>query len=54
LVQPILDADHLGDLLWSGPKLEFFFFSIDVEMEYSSSNINVCSRGAEEWSPKDE
>jgi hypothetical protein len=37
-----------------GLNSNFSSFSIDVEMDYSSSNINVCSHGAEEWSPKDE
>jgi hypothetical protein len=25
-----------------------------VEADFSSSNINLCSRGTKEWSPKDE
>jgi hypothetical protein len=38
----------------SMPKLKLFFFAIDVEADFSSSNVNLCSCGAEEWSPKNE
>ena len=52
-VQPVLDFDH-GALLLLGPKVELLFFAIDVEADFSSSNINLCSSCAEEGSPKDE
>jgi hypothetical protein len=37
--------DH-GALLLSGPKIKLLFFAIDVEADFSSFNINLCSRGA--------
>jgi hypothetical protein len=52
-VRPVLDTDH-GALLLSVPKVKLFFFAIDVEAHFSSSNINLSSYSAKEWSPKDE
>ena len=52
-IRLILDMDH-GALLLPGPKVKLLFFAIDVEADFSSSNINLCSQGAEEWLPKDE
>ena len=52
-VRPILDSYH-GALLLPRPKVKLFLFVVDVEADFSSSNINLCSRGAEEWLPKDE
>ena len=52
-IQPILDTDH-GALLLLGPKVKLLFFAIDVEADFSGSNINLCSCSAEEGSPKDE
>ena len=52
-IRPILDSDH-GALLLSSPKVELLLFTIDFEADFSSSNINLCSRGAEERPPKDE
>jgi hypothetical protein len=37
-----------------GPEREFFFFPIDVEADFSSPYIDVCSSSAQEWPPKDE
>ena len=52
-VLPILDKDH-GALLLLGPKVKLLLLAIDVEADFSGSNINLCSRGAEERSPKNE
>ena len=52
-IRLILDMDH-GALLLPGPKVKLLFFAIDVEADFSSSNINLCSSCAEEGSPKDE
>jgi hypothetical protein len=38
----------------SGPKLKLFFLAVDIEADFSSSNINLSFCGAQEWSPKDE
>jgi hypothetical protein len=54
LVWPVCDAYHLAFFLTSRPKLRLFFFAIDVEVDFSGSNINLCSYGAKEWSPKNE
>jgi hypothetical protein len=52
-VWPILDADH-GTLFLSGPKVKLFFFSIDIEADFSSPNTNLCYHSAKERAPKDE
>ena len=52
-VRPILDSYH-GALLLPRSKVELLFLAIDVEADFSSSNINLCSCGDEERSPKDE
>jgi hypothetical protein len=53
LVRPVLDADHFAVFLLSWPKLKLLL-SIDIEVDYFGSNINVVSCSAEEWSPKNE
>ena len=52
-IRPIVDMDH-GALLLPWPKVKLLFFAIDVEADFSGSNNNLCSCGAEEWSPQDE
>jgi hypothetical protein len=54
LVRPVLDADHFAVFLLSRTKLKLLLLSIDIEADYSSSNINVGSHSAKEWSPKNE
>ena len=52
-VRPVLVMNH-GALLLSGHEVKLFFFAIDIEVDFSGSNINLCSSGAKEKSPKDE
>jgi len=52
-VRPVLDSNH-GALLLPGPEFELFLVAIDVEADFSGSNIDLCSHSAEERSPKDE
>ena len=57
--QPLLclvGSAHIwyGSWLLPGPKVKFLLLAIDVEADFSSSNINLSSCGAEERSPKDE
>ena len=42
-----------GALFFPGPEGEFFFITIDIEADFSSSNINLSSYSAQERSPKD-
>jgi hypothetical protein len=45
-VRSIFDTDHGALLLMSGPKLKLLLLAIDVEADFSCSNIDLCSRGA--------
>ena len=51
-VWPILDFDH-GALLYLGLEEELLFLAIDVETDFSSSNIDLYPRSAQEWTSKD-
>jgi hypothetical protein len=44
-VHPIFDANH-GALLLSGPEVKLLLFAINVEVDFSGFDINLCSRGA--------
>ena len=50
-IWPILDTDHVA-LLLPGPKVKLLFFAIDVKADFSGSNINLCSYGAENGRPR--
>jgi hypothetical protein len=52
-IWPVLDPYH-GSLLLLRPKVKLLFFAIDVEADFSGSNINLHHRSAQERSPKDE
>ena len=52
-VWPVLDTNH-GALLLPRPKGEFFFITIDIEVDFSGSNINLGFCSVQEGSPKDE
>ena len=52
-VCPILDMNH-GALLLPRPEGEFFFITMDIEADFSCSNINLGSCSAQEGSTKDE
>ena len=52
-VRPVLVMNH-GALLLSGHEVKLFFFAIDIEVDFSGSNINLSSYSAQEGSPKDE
>ena len=52
-IRLVLDPNH-GALLLPGPEVKLLLFAIDVEADFSGSNIDLCSSGAEEWSPQDE
>ena len=52
-VWPIYDLDH-GALLLPRPEVKLFIFAINVEADFSGSNINLSSRSVQEGSPKDE
>ena len=49
----LYSQDHWA-LLYFWLEVEFLLGSIDGELYFSSSNINMCLGSAEEWSPKDE
>ena len=51
-VWPILDFDH-GALLYLGLEEELLFLAIDVETDFSSSNIDLYPHSAQEWTSKD-
>jgi hypothetical protein len=52
-IRHVLDFYHEANFV-SGPEVELLFFAINVEADFSSPNINLCSRSAQERSPKDE
>jgi hypothetical protein len=54
LVWPVLDVDHFAFFLMPGLKPKLLFLAIDVEADFSSSNVNLHPCGAKEWSPKNE
>ena len=51
-VRSLLDS-YQGALLFSGLERELLFLAVDVETDFASSNIDLCSGSAKEWPPKD-
>ena len=50
----IIKYAYLWALLHPWLETEFFFLAIDFQLDFSSSNINVCIGGTQEWSPENE
>jgi peptide deformylase len=50
----LLTPFQIGAMFWSWLEGESLFLAIDMEFDFSGSDINVCICSAQEGSPKDE